>query len=492
MALLDSEGFGMSTVASDFVTYGASTSITGSIATNGPLGDNYFISGSTQYNGLTKVFPSSPTTFFMGMRLSTNSLSPNITISDAIGNTQISLIINGSGVISVYRGNLATLLASTPSLAFPPNAWAYLEIGATIGSGTSGSFVIRVNQSIVLSQSGINTQGYTGDTVVNQFRIQTPQFGGGAFYVAHYYLCDNTGPAPWNTFLGDVRVQTILPVSNASVAFTPAVTGATLVTGTSGTAASRATGTTWLVRIQCTDNTSTLLALQASFSSALTGTAQMALYSDLNGAPNSLLATSATVTNPITGINTFAVSGSPTVTSQVWYWIAIAASAAMSINTNSSTVSYYSFTATYGASFPSTASAALTSGTASNASVLTGMQLTASNAYNVSNVPPVPATYYNADATVGAIDTFNTNGVAAGTQTVYGLQVKTIMSKSDTGARSGGNLLVSGGTTGTGTSVALSTSPVQFRTMFETDPNTGAQWTVAAANAAKPGYEVTS
>ena len=34
-------------------------------------------------------------------------------------------------------------------------------------------------------------------------------------------LCDDTGSAPWNTFLGDVRVQNLFPTANDAVQFTP-------------------------------------------------------------------------------------------------------------------------------------------------------------------------------------------------------------------------------------------------------------------------------
>jgi hypothetical protein len=43
-------------------------------------------------------------------------------------------------------------------------------------------------------------------------------------YYDDFYVCDNSGSAPNNTFLGDVRVQTLLPTgAGASTQWTPSV-----------------------------------------------------------------------------------------------------------------------------------------------------------------------------------------------------------------------------------------------------------------------------
>ena len=351
MALLDSEGFGWSTAIADFDSYGALNFYTGddtSIVTNGPLGDNWLKVGSV--SGITgtagRYLPSSYTTLFCGMRVnnlgSYTSGIPAFALIDSSGGTQLTVLINWNGnAVSLYRGSSSggTLLGTSASNVFPTNGWFYLELGAVIATGTSGSATVRINNGAVLSLTGIDTQA-TGNA--NAARVYWGFPGGGSndVGIAHFYMCDNTGSAPWNTFLGDTRVQTLLPTSNATVQFTPNGLG--------------------------------------------------------------------------------------------------------------------------------------------------------SNYQNAANVPPVPATDYNSDSTVGDQDTFNIANAATDTTAVWGVHHKGLYLKSDSGSRFMESVLVSGSTTSLGTSTALGTSAQQVRTMFQTDPHTSAQWTVAAVSACKPGYRVSA
>ena len=104
---------------------------------------------------------------------------------------------------------------------------------------------------------------------------------------------------------------------------------------------------------------------------------------------------------------------------------------------------------------------------------------------------PLPSTVFNADPTVGDQDTFVFPAIAAGLNTVFGLNVKLLASKTDAGARSAAAVIKSAGTVGVGSSVALSGAQV-VPAMFTLDPHTAAQWTQTAVNAANPGYKVTA
>jgi hypothetical protein len=194
----------------------------------------------------------------------------------------------------------------------------------------------------VVSVSAVNTQtGQQGSAGANIGAVMFAGYiGQGTISIAHYYVCDATGAAPCNTFLGDVRVQSLVPVSNDAVAFTP------------------------------------------------------------NGLAN--------------------------------------------------------------------------------------------NWQNAGSVPPVPGSDYNSNGTVGAQDTFNCGTIAPGLGTVYGLNVKSLLSKTDAGPRTAAGVVKSGSTTLAATAVAVSTSPEVVSGIFMTDPNTGAAWSDAAVNAAKIGYKIVS
>ncbi len=352
MALLDTEGFGWTTNLTDLTTFGAFATTGNDAALNtsgGPLGDNYLsLSGNPSGFYAARNLPATLTTLFTGSRINLQGLnsngtySPGVALLDSAGNEQLSVLLNtGNGTVQVYRGTSAsgTLLGTGPANSFPLTGWFYLEIGAVIGA--SGSVAIRINGVGVLTLTSVNTQatGTAGVSRIGWGTVSQYNYTGNIAFT-HYYLCDATGSAPQNTFLGDVRVQTLLPTSNDAVQFTP------------------------------------------------TG-----------GASN---------------------------------WI------------------------------------------------------------NAARMPPTSGTYYNADSVVGDQDTFNCAAMSASLGQVYGVTTKTILLKSDSGARTMANVLKSGAAVAVGATVAPGTSGKQFSTVTQTDPNTGAQWTQAGVNAAKPGYRIVS
>ena len=359
MALIDSEGFGFSTAIADYVNYSVFNDFgvqlaasNAAIGASGPLGDNFYqcdtgtgIAGHSQV-ALLRILPSTYSNFFLGARVAipNNANGSTLYFYDASGSTeQFHLKFSQAGVISAYRGS--TLLGSSAAGAIPVAgatlSWAYLEVGVVL-SATVGQINVHVNGvANVLALTGLNNCGGTG-TVCGAWSCGCGLLSDetSSFNMMHYYFSDNTGSSPWNTYLGDLRVQTLLPTSNNSVAFTN------------------------------------------------------------NGL--------------------------------------------------------------------------------------------ASNWQNAANVPPVPASDFNSDATVNAQDTFNCGTIAATLSTVWGVNVKTLVEKSDAGARSLETVLISGATTVTGAGTALQQTPQQLRTMYQTDPNTSAQWTATNVNAAKPGYKVSA
>jgi hypothetical protein len=362
VALIDSEGFGFSPNAADYITYGVASGAAGTINTAGPYGDNYVtLAGSGA--GFIKVFPVGCTNFFFGarMKFTAGQPGPAFFFLDAVNNILCSVLLTaGSGAVQAFSGATAPVPAfnsgytSTPlgisvAGACPLAGWFYLEIGVVLAT-TAGSIIVRVNGGTVLSATGVNTicapgflQGpFPAPALISQVAIAASNsnngFSAASCSLMHMYLCDNTGSAPWNSFLGDVRVQTLLPTANDAVAFTP----------------------------------------------------------------NGLSA----------------------------------------------------------------------------------------NWQNVSQVPPVPGSDYNSDATVGAQDTFTTGAMASNLGTIFGVNVKTLLAKSDAGVRTAAGVAKSGGTTLAATAVYVSTSLSVAQGVFQTDPNTAAPWTPAAVNAAKFGYKI--
>lgn len=118
--------------------------------------------------------------------------------SNATNHIRLTPISSGSN-IGVYRGG--TLLGSF-SLNF--NVWYYIEVNATINSST-GTIQVKVNGVSVFTYNGNTQNGGTNLSIDGFWLLQS-----GGCYFDDLYICNNSGTVN-NTFLGDVRVQTLVP-----------------------------------------------------------------------------------------------------------------------------------------------------------------------------------------------------------------------------------------------------------------------------------------
>lgn len=119
--------------------------------------------------------------------------------------------ITTSGQIGLYRGDGTLLQSSAPAVTHP-GAWDHMELKGTVHD-TTGVGIVRVNGTVVINFTGDTRNGGTG--VINTVRLSSGDSSDGAFY-DDFYLLDSTGPAPWNDFLGDVRVSTLTPSGDGS------------------------------------------------------------------------------------------------------------------------------------------------------------------------------------------------------------------------------------------------------------------------------------
>lgn len=144
----------------------------------------------------------------------------NVDLLHMLDNTTVQMsiryvaIATGYGV-AVYRGS--TLLATSaiiPSIL--SGSFNYLEFKCTF-HGTTGAYEVKVDEITVLSATGVDTT-QTANNYANGYGC-----GGnsGSLAFDDFYACDGTGSAPYNNFLGDVRVETLMPSANSSVQWTP-------------------------------------------------------------------------------------------------------------------------------------------------------------------------------------------------------------------------------------------------------------------------------
>lgn len=112
----------------------------------------------------------------------------------------------------------------------------------------------------------------------------------------------------------------------------------------------------------------------------------------------------------------------------------------------------------------------------------------ANNYQCVAHNPPVDATNFVSDSTAGHIDLYNFTDIA-NIATIYSATLVLRASKSDAGARSVKSKIKSGGTVFNGTTFVLSTTVLEYATLWAVDPATSAAWTLANLNLVQLGEE---
>src|SRR5262249_10906170 len=124
--------------------------------------------------------------------------------------------------IALCSGRGGAVLAFTP-MAFGPNFWYYLEIGATVAT-SGGTATVRVDGKTVISFTGnTKTAGTLHSTDAVSWGFWSPSLT--TYSADDLYVCDATGTTN-NNFLGDVRIQSLLPNgAGASTQFTPTGSG---------------------------------------------------------------------------------------------------------------------------------------------------------------------------------------------------------------------------------------------------------------------------
>jgi hypothetical protein len=147
-----------------------------------------------------------------------NSGATLLEVTDATGLRHIFLRHTANGGIQVWRGpnpTLGVLLGSTPAALININRYQHIGIDFVIGSGTSGSVTIYVDEVPWLVLTGINTNGTGPFQSPGPWAMFSWNTRG---YLDDMYWGDNSGAAPWNAFFGDDRVE-------GQVALTDAVGG---------------------------------------------------------------------------------------------------------------------------------------------------------------------------------------------------------------------------------------------------------------------------
>ena len=132
-------------------------------------------------------------------------------------NKHINICLNGSRNFEVYRDT--NFLGTSSGKTVMDLVWHNLEVKIHLHS-SEGTVELKLDGLQILNLAGQNTM--TGSNAYARYFFVGMIYIGEAFYVDCFYLCDNTGDAPQNDFLGDVRCDVLRPNGAGVVTqFTP-------------------------------------------------------------------------------------------------------------------------------------------------------------------------------------------------------------------------------------------------------------------------------
>lgn len=129
------------------------------------------------------------------------------------GTIHTQLMVRSDGRLETARNGSSLGGISTTSVG--TGAWFYIEQLVTIHD-TAGVFQVRINGSLEINQSSIDTRNGANSSA-NQVGIRGTLGGSNHNWKANdFYACDTSGSAPTNTFLGDCRIECLNPDGNGN------------------------------------------------------------------------------------------------------------------------------------------------------------------------------------------------------------------------------------------------------------------------------------
>jgi hypothetical protein len=185
----------------------------GRFGTDGVRSADNSVTFEKSYPGLNAA------TLIMGLAWQPTIYSSTTTVMAFYDSTaadyQMTLTWDGSGPpfnFKLHRGTRTGTVVGTGTFPLLTNVYYYVEMKVTFAD-SGGTAEVRVN--------GITDITYTGDTkntanAYGNYIVFGEQVGVTRAWCDDYYLCDGTGSAPFNTFLGDVRVSSLLPSGNGN------------------------------------------------------------------------------------------------------------------------------------------------------------------------------------------------------------------------------------------------------------------------------------
>ncbi len=138
---------------------------------------------------------------------------------------QAQLLLNNDGTLEVIRGGVvgnatsrSTVTGGKSSLSISGGTYYFIEMKVTVADSIgAGTCVVKVNGTTYITVATGQDLKTTANATANQIFIGS--MGGDNRTTDHddLYICDGTGSAPQNDFLGDCRVEALFPDGEGAV-----------------------------------------------------------------------------------------------------------------------------------------------------------------------------------------------------------------------------------------------------------------------------------
>jgi hypothetical protein len=223
MALIGFEGFDGWVVVGTTTLYNNTTqsqihwsSLPGFTLPAGTLGGKriYVNNTATAY-----AYFGTQTDLIIGFRCTTNTATTSrdvITFRDSAFATQFGLSLDASSKLIFWRGTTATVLGTGTTTIVPDSEYFY-EIKVT-SIGATANVTVRINGVNEITLSSVDVTNTANNNVAYLYYTAP---GGSGNQFDDLYIMNTSGAAPYNDFLGIIRVETLFPTTNNSVAWTP-------------------------------------------------------------------------------------------------------------------------------------------------------------------------------------------------------------------------------------------------------------------------------
>lgn len=403
-----------------------------------------------------------------------------------------------TGAIELRTGlSTGTLLNSGGAIAL--NTTHVLAFDVTIGA--AAAYAVYLDGVLLFSGTGNTGNGQSSVNIINFVATATDPM----FTLDDFAIFDPTHAAYNSSVLTQsVVVETQFPISDSQTQFTndsnvvwPAGTASNGLFTVVSSGAQSAPGANQVFLLKVTPIVNCTISSVSLIPGVGNGAAKhrAVIYSDSGGSPSALLSSGTEVVGAVSGVTlTGALTTPQALTAGTSYWIGFIGDTSVALRQVDSTTALGQRKAnTYTVGAPASLSG-MTTGQATWWMWGNCFGATANFGTVGMNPPLGTSAAQTRSGTVGAEDLFGFPAAVTNPATIYGVAVKGLVAKTDTGSRtvSFNTKSVAADSTGSAPSQALATSSQWQRSSFDLDPATSAAWTTSGINNAKSGVSIAS